>query len=211
VLSEASVDEMLRDQTNGVPIEFSPYQQYGHLDPTFPSLRYGVGNWLERVDAETGEVVENSSQGAFGCSPWIDRRRNLAGILLVYSQGEKVQPVYVELKALVREIVPEDARVPAVESVALSKTKVKRKKNPDVTISWTTATGSGVVEYDVSFAADGEDFSTVVAEGLPGDAHSFVWSVPPSVPKTKRGVVKVVARNSAGRTGEATSGTLIVK
>jgi hypothetical protein len=205
---------MLSDQTAGAEIVFTPYASYAYLDPALPATRYGVGNWLEVRDPETGEVYENASQGAFGFSPWIDRRRNLAGVLVVYDSLQSAMPVYWELKNRIRAAVPPDvldAAAPSVSGVTLSKAKVNRRKDPTVTISWTSADDRGVASHDVVFAPDGSSFMVPVASGLAGDASSFTWTVPAAVPKTKTGVVKVIARDGAGNSGEATSGRLRIK
>lgn len=102
VLSPSAVNEMLHDQTFGVPIVSSPWQQYEHLLPG--EIRYGIGCWLEATD-ETGNAKEASSQGAFGFSPWIDRDRSLAGVLAVKSRLTRVMPVYLEMKDMIREII----------------------------------------------------------------------------------------------------------
>ena len=77
VLSAASVNEMLKDQTNNVPIAFTPYDG----DALRSGYRYGLGCWIEGY--KNGVPTEFSCQGAFGFSPWIDRARNVIGILFV--------------------------------------------------------------------------------------------------------------------------------
>lgn len=104
VLSEKSIDDMLRDQTYGVPIVYSPWSQYVLPPPIAEEVRYGIGCWREVID-ETGHIKEASSQGAFGFSPWIDVDRQLAGVLSVKSRLTQVMPVYVEMKEIIREII----------------------------------------------------------------------------------------------------------
>lgn len=104
VLSEKAVAEMLKDQTNGVPIVRSPWAQYEHPSPVAKEVRYGIGCWGEVID-ETGKIKEASSQGAFGFSPWIDIDRNLAGVLAVKSRLTRVMPIYLEMKEIIREII----------------------------------------------------------------------------------------------------------
>ena len=103
VLSPNAVNDMLHDQTFGVPIVSSPWQQYEHLLPV-AEVRYGVGCWLEITDKK-GNAREASSQGAFGFSPWIDTDRNLAGVLAVKSRLTRVMPVYLEMKEIIRKII----------------------------------------------------------------------------------------------------------
>lgn len=103
VLSEESIRAMHLDQTGGAPIVYTPYEKHAYIDPSLPATRYGIGNWRERVLSATGEVVESASQGAFGFSPWIDRERNLAGVLAVRSLMERVAPTYFAMKQIIRE------------------------------------------------------------------------------------------------------------
>lgn len=105
ILSEKAVAEMLKDQTGGVPIIFSPYMLYPGIPEVDPATRYGIGNWRESVDGQTGRLRESSSQGKFGFSPWIDHDRNMVGVLAVYSDLTNVIPTYVQLKKLIKQAV----------------------------------------------------------------------------------------------------------
>ncbi len=117
VLSQETVNEMLRDQTFGVPIACSPWQKYENIFPEVGEVRYGIGCWREVVD-ETGRLKEASSQGAFGFSPWIDVDRNLAGVLAVKSSFTKVMPVYLEMKEIIRKCIDaETSKVPFITRV----------------------------------------------------------------------------------------------
>jgi CubicO group peptidase (beta-lactamase class C family) len=103
ILSQSIINEMKLDQTRGAPILYSPYAA---LAPFVPGVdkntRYALGHWREVVDVASGEVMESSSQGAFGFSPWIDWRRNVVGVFSVQSQLISVEPTYLRLKQLVR-------------------------------------------------------------------------------------------------------------
>jgi uncharacterized protein (TIGR03437 family) len=105
MLSAWAVEEMMRDQTHGVPILESIYSDYGNLDPGLPLLRYGLGAWRERVNAGSGAAAEVGSQGATGFSPWLDRERNLAGVLATQSSQDAIMPTYLAVKAAVRAAV----------------------------------------------------------------------------------------------------------
>ncbi|MBI4747048.1 MAG: right-handed parallel beta-helix repeat-containing protein [Acidobacteria bacterium] len=82
---------------------------------------------------------------------------------------------------------------------------------PNVTISWTSADNIAVTSHDVLYATDGTTFSTTVVTGLPGNQQQFAWTVPASFAKTKKARVKVIARDAASNSGEAVSGTFVVK
>lgn len=97
VLSQASVDAMLRDQTAGAPLVYAP-----------PSLNaflgYGVGNWLWRVNP-LGYPVDFSSPGAFGVSPWIDTERDTACIFMVADSLQNVDGLVDTLQPLIRGVI----------------------------------------------------------------------------------------------------------
>ncbi|HMZ81430.1 MAG TPA: right-handed parallel beta-helix repeat-containing protein, partial [Acidobacteriota bacterium] len=80
---------------------------------------------------------------------------------------------------------PPDSIKPTVSQVTLSKAKVKRKKDPNVTISWRSTDNTAVVSHDVLYATDGTTFATTVATGLAGNQQQFAWTVPASFAKTK--------------------------
>ncbi|MBX7222964.1 MAG: right-handed parallel beta-helix repeat-containing protein [Blastocatellia bacterium] len=107
--------------------------------------------------------------------------------------------------------IPPDTQKPVVANVILSKKKVKRKVDPSVTITWTATDNVGVTAQDVLYATDGNTFGLTVAAGLPGTQRSFAWTVPASLAKSKVGVVKIVARDAVGNSGEAVSGSFVIK
>ena len=106
---------------------------------------------------------------------------------------------------------PPDSIKPIVSQVTLSKAKIKRKKDPNVTISWVSSDNLAVTAHDVLYATDGTTFSTTVVTGLAGTQQQFAWTVPASFAKTKVARVKVIARDAATNTGEAVSSTFVVK
>lgn len=105
VLSEASAIEMHKDQTGGARIVYTIYEKHAALDQGLLLARYGVGMWREKVD-QSGQLVQASSQGALGFSPWIDVEHNLAGVLSVRSSFSRALPDYLAVKDQVRRIVP---------------------------------------------------------------------------------------------------------
>ena len=104
ILSEASVLEMHKDQTGGARIVYTIYEKHAARDPSLPLARYGIGMWREKTDA-SGQLLEASSQGALGFSPWIDFERNLAGVLSVSSSFSRALPEYLAVKDQIRRIV----------------------------------------------------------------------------------------------------------
>lgn len=112
ILSDASAIEMHKDQTGGARIVYTIYEKHAALDQSLLLARYGVGMWREKVD-RSDQLVEASSQGALGFSPWIDVERNLAGVLSVRSSFSRALPDYLAVKDQIRQIVPRDNQPPA--------------------------------------------------------------------------------------------------
>ena len=102
VLSAAAVEEMRENQTDGVPIGYSPA----------PANPYGLGEFFETWDSH-GAATGVSHPGLFGFYPWIDTRRKIYGVFLVYDQlGAVGQPGSIwelvqDIQRLTREIVDE--------------------------------------------------------------------------------------------------------
>jgi CubicO group peptidase (beta-lactamase class C family) len=84
VLSAASVDELLRNQTGALPFTCTP-QDFE------PLTRYGVGCWLDVVDAQ-GRAIQASSTGALGFTPWIDTQRGICGVFAIQGSAQDVAP-----------------------------------------------------------------------------------------------------------------------
>jgi hypothetical protein len=103
-LIRARNEKPARARSPGARIVYTIYEKHGDLEPTLLSARYGVGVWREKVDEQTGELIEASSQGALCFTRWIDLTRNLA--LSVQSWFSRVMPVYLKFKQEIRRAVP---------------------------------------------------------------------------------------------------------
>ncbi len=160
VLSPEAVADMQADQTYGAPIVYSPYTQFASLQPALAATRYGIGEWREAVDPVTFAAREVSSQGAFGFSPWVDLRRRLAGVLLVYTRLSSAMPIYLELKNRIRQIVPErspDAAVWILPSSARSPGIAGSFFTTDLTVASTVATGGAPTTLTLKFLGPDRD------------------------------------------------------
>jgi len=91
VLSRGSIDELLKDQTPKAHMTPAPENpiQGGH---------YSLGNWCESPDA-TGACLRNSSIGAFGTYPWVERKSGRFGIVFVY-QRENAFRLWPQIQAI---------------------------------------------------------------------------------------------------------------
>lgn len=112
ILSRRGVDSMLADQTRGTRIASSLYAADEAIRPGAGGNRYGLGNWLE--GAADGASEANSSQGAFGVSPYIDRYRDFAFLVFQRNSGTGFNRFYYEIQDVLRGAFP----VPAVARTA---------------------------------------------------------------------------------------------
>ena len=73
ILSEASIQEMQKQQYGDLPVKYVPklVEGFGH----------GLGLWLQETD-DAGNATAISSPGFFGTWVWIDLRKNYAAIIL---------------------------------------------------------------------------------------------------------------------------------
>jgi CubicO group peptidase (beta-lactamase class C family) len=116
ILSEAAVEEMLSNQHPDLPISRHPYASLDFVKPGLAKIHYGIGVWLEEFDPATGDGIVITSGGAFGASPFLDRRRGIAGVYLPFSRSMKQSPngdpyndatrVYFEMEQVLGRIVP---------------------------------------------------------------------------------------------------------
>lgn len=97
VLSSLAVEEMQEEQTGDLPSACQP-----GLSTAFEG--YAIGNWVNAVD-ETGRSIQNSSEGAFAFSPWIDHTRRIAGVFMVVSNNFEARPLVDVIQAGARRAV----------------------------------------------------------------------------------------------------------
>ena len=89
ILSEQAVDAMLSVQSGHVRILRHPYAPFASVDPDAAKAPYGIGCWIHTYDRQTGRGMEMTSGGAFGCIPFLDFTRNVAGVYLPCSRNMK--------------------------------------------------------------------------------------------------------------------------
>jgi CubicO group peptidase (beta-lactamase class C family) len=94
ILSEKSVAEM---QTRQGRLDLLMSGPYGH--------HYGLAFFLDRLDEDgRGHVITHP--GFFGTNPWLDRDRELVGVLFVQSNFLRIIPTVRRLQEALRVAVP---------------------------------------------------------------------------------------------------------
>jgi len=89
-LMAATLDYMALDHSAGTVIGYTPYPE---------SYGYGIGQWREAVDAQ-GVAYRMSSPGAFGTTPWVDRRTGVAGVFFVRDQWSRLRRAIFTLQSV---------------------------------------------------------------------------------------------------------------
>ena len=92
ILEASTVAQMQMDQTQGVPIALSPYED---------GRRYGFAWWLSPQGQAADEV---SVQGALGATPWIDRDHHFAAFLLTTRGLREATTLWSQLRAPLRQV-----------------------------------------------------------------------------------------------------------
>lgn len=92
------INEFFKDQTENAEIYYSPIV----INPFFiaDTIRYGIGNWLDELQ------VQSSSPGLFGTYPWVDKCRNLTGIIFTFSSLDSVYTSNIGIINEVRTQIP---------------------------------------------------------------------------------------------------------
>ncbi|RRB00944.1 serine hydrolase domain-containing protein [Larkinella rosea] len=104
VLSEQVISDMLSDQTRGATIQATPYPANPYSHNPVASVRYGIGNWLDVVDA-SGKVLESSSPGLFGAHPWQDSKNQVAGIIFTRTTTRQSAVTSLKIREMIRNII----------------------------------------------------------------------------------------------------------
>jgi D-alanyl-D-alanine-carboxypeptidase/D-alanyl-D-alanine-endopeptidase len=101
-LSSATLDYMATNHAAGLAIGYTPYPE---------SFGYGLGQWREAEDF-SGIAVRVSSPGAFGTTPWVDKRNRIAGIFFVKNQWSALRKEIFDLQDLVNTVYSTRYRIP---------------------------------------------------------------------------------------------------
>jgi hypothetical protein len=78
------------------------------------------------------------------------------------------------------------------------------------TIQWSSSDNLAVTSHDVLLSTNGGSTFSTIASNLSGNQQSFTWNVPANV-STNQAQIRVVARDAAGNSGQATSGNFTIR
>lgn len=101
ILSEESVNEMMKIQTANVPKRYTPKAAEG--------FNYALGSWV--VEEKDGNATALASPGLFGTWPMVDFCRGYAYILFVKNYlGEERAAAHMEIKKVIDEKITGDCK-----------------------------------------------------------------------------------------------------
>lgn len=86
ILKPETVREMQADQIKTAKVGLGEYVERG-LGQQHNGV-YGLGEWRELVDEQTGEAYQISSPGWAGAYPWINKRDGVYGFFIAHVQGK---------------------------------------------------------------------------------------------------------------------------
>jgi CubicO group peptidase (beta-lactamase class C family) len=105
VISEKTWAELWKDQTNGAKIFYTPYTPIPNINNPYnvTETRYSIGAWLDIQNPTTKYVEQISGDGAFGTSFWIDRCRNITGVIFTFSSFKETALTNFKIEESVRK------------------------------------------------------------------------------------------------------------
>jgi CubicO group peptidase (beta-lactamase class C family) len=89
---------------------------------------YGLAFFLDRLDL-AGRARVVSHAGIFGTTPWLDKDRELVGVLLVQSNFLRVMPLVMEIQSKVRAMIPAGRAAGSAEASRPSILRPRRNLN----------------------------------------------------------------------------------
>ena len=102
ILSEASINEMQKEQITLDMVKYTPKVAEGYT--------YGLGEWIQEKDANGNSTVI-SSPGLFGTWPMVDKCRGYACIFLVKTLlGEQKRNMYLDVKESIDAVIPSNCK-----------------------------------------------------------------------------------------------------
>jgi hypothetical protein len=88
----------------------------------------------------------------------------------------------------------------------------KLRRGRDVNIEWEIESAFPVTSQELLVSLDGGETFLMIASSLESQARSFTWTVPESLPRTKKALIKIVASDANGAVAEGLSaGDLRIK
>lgn len=186
-----------------IGIRNGPFAAIGVNPTTNHIFLTQFGFTVAEIDGNTNQVIANIRVGRFPASLVVNPSTNR---IYVGNRLDDTVTVMTE-----EAPVDPDTQPPVVTNVRLSKSKIIRKKDAILDISWTSTDNIGVASHSLVFSAPDQNFVTEIASGLSAQVQSFTWRIPGIIPKSKTANIQVVARDEATNSGIGQSASFSVR
>ncbi|MBX9851751.1 MAG: serine hydrolase [Cytophagaceae bacterium] len=133
VIDSTVIQEMWNDQTNVAPIIYTPFPINSPYTPyNQDTVRYGIGCWEDVYNPTSNSVEQISGDGLFGTSFWIDRCRNLTGVIFTFSTAPFYTVIGNNLRVedIVRNAVGGGCTTTGINNVTASDKTISVYPNP---------------------------------------------------------------------------------
>lgn len=107
IISAKMMEELWKDQTNKAPQLESPYPDNPKYNNPYgaKTIYYGIGTWQDIYNPITQYQEQISGAGAFGTYFWMDRIRNISGVVFTSSLGALTRTTTFQIVDAIREAV----------------------------------------------------------------------------------------------------------
>ena len=194
-----------------------------YVDENDPPVFLAHGEQDPVVEIHHSELMYNALQGAEIPSQ-ILRVANAGHGFVPTPTGSIVNPSVTEIEATTIEFFKKylmngasggdstDTTPPVVTDISVREGAAVVKRGKTANITWEARDDLAVTSQSILLSLDnGETFSITLADNLAAGINGYEWNVSADLPKTKKVVIEITARDAAGNVGRASSATFKLK
>jgi acetyl esterase/lipase len=194
-----------------------------YVDTNDPPVFLAHGEQDPVVSIHHSELMYDALQGADIPSQFL-RVANAGHGFVATPAGALINPGLTEIEATTiaffRKHLMNDASggdatdrtPPVVTNISVREGAAVVKRGKTATINWQAGDDLAVTSQSILLSLDnGETFSITLADNLAPGVNGYEWSVSADLPKAKRAVIEITARDAAGNVGRASSMTFKLK
>ncbi len=189
-----------------------------YVDANDPPVFLAHGEQDPVVEIHHSELMYNALQGADIPSQFL-RVANAGHGFVPTPAGSIISPSISEIEATTIEFFKKylvndasggggstDTTLPVVTNISVREGAAVVKRGKTANITWEARDDLAVTSQSILLSLDnGETFSITLADNLGADVSAYQWNVSDDLPKTKKVVIQITARDAAGNVGRALS------
>ncbi len=194
-----------------------------YVDANDPPVFLAHGEQDPVVSIHHSELMYGALQGADIPSQFL-RVANAGHGFVATPNGALINPSLTEIEAttigFLKKYLMDDAgggdstdrTPPVVTNISVREGAAIVKRGKTATITWQSGDDLAVTSHTILLSLDnGETFSITLADSLAPGVNGYEWNVSADLPKTKKAVIEITARDAAGNVGRAASVTFKLK